>query len=164
MSVKRVETLGEIQRWLFDNDLFSFNVISKENVPQESLDNGGDANIYICANSQTEDNVDEIEVEKETLAIEIFNKFLAGDKEVTKYVTEDDNLVLIDSGWFVTSNIDDCRNLENPDLIVVDGYLYDLWYEKVFSKEQFERLKEKFNSDDLDYDDYDYEEILAMIK
>lgn len=164
MSVRRVETLGEIQRWLFDNNMFSFNVISKENVPQESLDKGGDANIYICVNSDTEDNVDEIPVEKETLAIDIFNKFLAGDKEVTKYVTEDDNLVLVGSGWSVTDRIPDCRNLENSDLIVVDGYLYDLWYEKVFSKEQFEKLKERFNEDNLDYEDYNYEEILDMIK
>ena len=76
-----------------------------------------------------------------------------------------DNLYLIPDSLPVTSNILDCRALETPDLVVVNGYLIDLWVEKVFSNYEFTKLKELFNNDpSLDYDMYGYEGILEMIK
>lgn len=158
--MKVIAGLSDIAEWLDEEGFDSLHIISSYTVPEDSLENGGDIHSYVV------NKIGEVE-DFETnprYAIKVFTDYLNSDESITSIVSGD-NLYLIPDSLPVTSNILDCRALETPDLVVVNGYLIDLWVEKVFSNYQFTKLKELFNNDpSLDYDMYGYEGILEMIK
>lgn len=158
--MKVIAGLSDIAEWLDEEGFDSLHIISSYTVPEDSLENGGDIHSYVV------NKIGEVE-DFETnphYAIKVFTDYLNSDKSITSIVSGD-NLYLIPDSLPVTSNILDCRALETPDLVIINGYLFDLWVEKVFSNYQFTKLKELFNNDpSLDYDMYGYEGILELIK
>lgn len=158
--MKLISGLSDIAEWLDEEGFESLHIISSYTVPEESLENGGDIYSYVV-NKNGE--VQDFETNP-YYAINVFTDYLNSDEGITSLVSGD-NLYLIPDNLPATSNIPDCMSLETPDLIVVNGYLIDLWAEKVFSNYQFSRLKELFNDNPgIDYDTHGYEGILELIK
>lgn len=158
--MKLIAGLSDIAEWLDEEGFDSLHIISSYTVPEDSLENGGDIYSYVVNKTGEVENFET----NPHYAIKVFTDYLNSDESITSIVSGD-NLYLIPDSLPVTSNILDCRALETPDLVIINGYLFDLWVEKVFSNYEFTKLKELFNNDPgLDYDMYGYEGILDMIK